>query len=150
MANNNAHGFYLTLNFNPSIYAFFRILTSGPAENMASECFSAREMLTALASIPDSLRGFTWWTISELALVSRIPEATLDAMLKPLSKNHKTFQMIRIEKAKERPYGKSTHIVHYYRPFTDLSVHARHFMGSKAGRAANEAIGSKTRCNWNL
>jgi hypothetical protein len=32
MANNYAHGFLLTLKCNLFIYAFFRILTSGPAE----------------------------------------------------------------------------------------------------------------------
>ena len=95
----------------------------------------------SLAPIPENLRGFTWLTISELALVARVSEVALDYVLTPLSKNHKTLQMLRIEKAQERPIGKQTqsNFVHYYRPFTDMTVHARHFMGSKAGRAANEA-----------
>jgi len=113
---------------------------------MASEGFSVEETLSALASISESLRGLTWLTLSELALIARVPEATLNAVLTPLSNNHKTLQMIRIEKARERPNGKGTRFIHYYRPFADMTVHACHFMGSKAGQAANEASVSVEVC----
>ena len=99
---------------------------------MPSDGASTQQTLTALALIPENLRGFTWLTISELALVTRVPEVALDYVLIPLSKNHKKLQMLRIEKAQERPNGMQTQskFVHYYRPYTGMTVHARHFMGS--------------------
>jgi len=89
-------------------------------------------MLTALAPIPECLRGLTWLTISELAMVARVPEVMLDSVLTPLRKNHKTLQMLRIAKAKEQPNGKQaqSELAHLYRPFNDFTVRAQHSTGT--------------------
>jgi hypothetical protein len=96
-------------------------------------------MFRALASIPDSLRGSTWLTISELALVAQVPENPLDSMLTPLRSKHWNLQKLRIEKASERRDRKGSKTYHYYRPYTGMTVHVGHCMSSREGRAVNEA-----------
>ena len=74
-----------------------------PRRNMPSDGVSTQQMLTALASIPENLRGFTWSTISELALVARVPDIALDYVLTSLSKNHKTLHFLKMPL---NPYAK--------------------------------------------
>jgi hypothetical protein len=74
-----------------------------------------------------------------LALVARVPAFNLDSVLTPLRVNNKILQMLRIEKAEERPDGKNGELVHDYRPFTDMTARAQHYMNSREARAANEA-----------
>ena len=105
----------------------------------SSEGPSEAEMFRALASIPDSLRGSTWLTISELALVAQVPENPLDSMLTPLRSKHWNLQKLRIEKASERRDRKGSKTYHYYRPYTGMTVHVGHCMSSREGRAVNEA-----------
>jgi len=50
--------------------------------SMASNGSSGAATWTALAAIPENLRGVPWLTISELALVARVSEPTLNSALK--------------------------------------------------------------------
>jgi len=76
--------------------------------------------LAALAAIRNNLRGITWLTIPQLALVANVSVASLNAVLAPLNVDHSTLTMLKIEKTKWRPTKLSKN-VYYFRPYTDIT-----------------------------
>jgi len=76
--------------------------------------------LAALAAIRNNLRGITWLTIPQLALVANVSVASLNAVLAPLNADHSTLTMLKIEKTKWRPTKLSKN-VYYFRPYTDIT-----------------------------
>ena len=87
---------------------------------MASSLSDHGEILAALAAIPNNLRGITWLTIPQLALVANVSVASLNAVLAPLNADHSTLTMLKIEKTKWRPTKLSKN-VYYFRPYTDIT-----------------------------
>jgi hypothetical protein len=45
---------------------------------MASNCSSYEEVVAALMEIPNNLRGITWLTVSQLALVAKVSVSSLN------------------------------------------------------------------------
>ena len=58
---------------------------------MASSLSDHGEILAALAAIRNNLRGITWLTIPQLALVANVSVASLNAVLVPLNVGHSTL-----------------------------------------------------------
>ena len=105
---------------------------AGAAQKMASDDPSDEDIFEALRVIPDNLRGTTWLTTSQLALVAGVTETALNAVLKPLKANSSDLQRIMIDKSMPHSAGGNHERTAYYRPYTYMtSVVSNRMKGSE-------------------
>lgn len=84
---------------------------------MASDDLSDEGILEALRAIPESLRGITWLTTSQLALVDGVTETALNSVLRPLKANCKALQRVMVDKSMPHSAGDKYERTIYYRPY---------------------------------
>lgn len=106
---------------------------------MASDDLSDEGILEALRAIPESLRGITWLTTSQLALVAGVTETALNSVLRPLKANCKALQRVMVDKSMPHSAGDKYERTIYYRPYTYMTSVVSNRMNGEEERTQNEA-----------